>query len=1380
MAILARLDPTQTSLHLIVAKYIHSLGQAGSSILEVYDRSARDGRISVLSEPDLALLQKRGYSVSDVKAWSSILLSRSDLYASRRLSLLQGTARKIKAPEPPIFLVLFLLRRQYISAKALKYLLLHVWKRHDMFARYHLKHREDEETSEPTLASNISAARRYRNAMLEQRSSNFLIITRLVRHALRVWPAAVVNVASLATKLLEGDTSGDLDEAGTKLSDEQIAHLSNLYNRLLWLLSHPSSISKYSSTTFQQRAQFDLVRHMAEHRPPLTITQEGYRGIVRVQLAQAKTHQEQDWANLKSKTWPPWKEDKTGLDAEKGVEYSMTRALMAIRRMQEAGYNTTAWEDLVTIFAGWDTDGTPTIQYRFLVRPPPEVVKQSAQSEDDRLQVQIWAARIRATRTVREAWACFLSWREQNSSRRAAIHAAMLEKLVYEEKRRRLDAGAAVSSTGASQANGTQKRTSEKLPLPGDGREVHPPPVSPLETIYLASEPPSAEKFFNAMIKNNVLVPDASLALVMDSASSLQQALSYLQKTWQGSTFRDLLTPSKGRSMNSKWSKTIFTSLIRAYCRFSHECPYTLPSSAGTHLDSIDGWTLERQQSFLHAVQLLEELKLQYRPAWNVALDCLRVEKKFTAPEAYGTQTSAVNRVISFSVARRLFDSMRRIGLDADSTAFLSLCVITEHAIIASFKIMTKEGELSSSARVNEKALPGRALDVTDEIISEGSYYLQNIFVSLVGGTSGSDRSNGSAETEREGQGASGDHQEALQIVTNYQISVNSLSPSIPRLLNTPSPATLHAFVRALGLAKDFDTLRNLTRWMVDHKPELDNQVRGARNGRRQLRNTIIALAIFLEKSSFRVKAEELQQAAIQCKTLIEGVGDEWDGWPSEQEIEAYLVPRGKPGADEWLQFFTTEPLRRVVRLIACFGVEGVKSGHQGRRMVLPCAEQENSAFWQCYLGGDVFPDVRSLELDHFWKSPSDRTDSIFDAACAWNPRHGDYHRLSSASFRPLGALPTPMLLQHQYRLTTPRGHCNLDYRLSGLQNLHHLSLTYMAELDIYAFTKVLLGGSVQAHNLRTLELKHIRLPLDLLGPLLNRCLPLLRGLTLHTPSDCHPWWTSSPSSAGQPAHHYRIKSNLAFDHPAHHYPTKNKLDVAHICPLLRDLGRNLHILDLAIPSACNELFISPRERDVLREAGVYLAPHGTTPPTEPPAPAMSLAAAAAVMNMNATTATSISSSSSSDDTNRTTTTSRPAVDTPHLRATLLAYRARDIDIQRAAHQRAHPDAPSHAFDVARRDRLAAIRAAGMRRRVVLWARPCTGLGGWDEMVCEADLEEEGLVWEMVCVPLRRASRHVGGAEVGTPLEMSEVLGGEVDELLGGRGGEGGWSVRRY
>ncbi|KAF2237478.1 hypothetical protein EV356DRAFT_16944 [Viridothelium virens] len=447
-------------------------------------------------------------------------------------------------------------------------------------------------------------------------------------------------------------------------------------------------------------------------------------------------------------------------------------------------------------------------------------------------------------------------------------------------------------------------------------------------------------------------------------------------------------------------------------------------------------------------------------------------------------------------------------------------------------------------------------------------------------------------------------------------------------------------------------------------------------------------------------------------------------------------------------QFSTMEPLHRVVRLIACFGIEGARHAPHGRRTVLQCrAKQDTTAFWKCYLGGDVFPDLRSLELDHFWKSPSDRTSSIFDAASALDPHCGDYHRLSHLSPHPWGPWPAPIPLRRRCRPTKPQDHRNLDYQFSGLQNMHHLSLTYMAELDVWTFTKVLLSDTVQAHNLRTLELKHIHLPLDLLGPLLTRCLPLLRGLTLHTPSDSLPWWTSSPSSAGQASHHYHAKDDS---------------DIAHICPLLRDLGRTLHTLDLAIPSACNELFISPRERRVLREAGVYLTPHGTNPPAELPAPAMSLAAGWMVNPSGHNS----SSSSSSSGSGRSA-----AVDTHHLRATLLAHRARDVDVQREAYLREHPDAPTHAFDVERRDRLAAIRDTGMRRRVVLWTRPCTGLGGWDEMLCEADLEEDGMLWELVCVPLRRASRHVGGGEVGTPVEMGELLGGEVDELLGGGSG---------
>ncbi|KAJ9624105.1 hypothetical protein H2203_005554 [Taxawa tesnikishii (nom. ined.)] len=165
---------------------------------------------------------------------------------------------------------------------------------------------------------------------------------------------------------------------------------------------------------------------MATHDPPLVINREGYRGVIRVQLARKKTAEEEEWAQLKSPSWPPWKEERTGMDAYIGVERGISRAGEVLARMQEAGYPLEEWEYVAQIYAGWDTDRSPTIQTRTIAPAP----------FSQNVKAQIWAARIDSTRTVYEAWACFLACEEESIKLRQEVYFAMFQKLTSESKRR--------------------------------------------------------------------------------------------------------------------------------------------------------------------------------------------------------------------------------------------------------------------------------------------------------------------------------------------------------------------------------------------------------------------------------------------------------------------------------------------------------------------------------------------------------------------------------------------------------------------------------------------------------------------------------------------------------------------------------------------------------------------------------------------------------------------------------------------------------------------------------------------------------------------------------------------------------------------------------
>ena len=901
----------QQSLQSIVAKYILLRGSVRARAAQ---SSAQNDTMKLddhFSEAELVFLFKRGYSPVDVRQWARALLARSVYSSAKHLGLGKDRHACYGSREVPLFLVLFLLRRRLIMARTLKLILLHLWRRHDDFAQHFYKGREDEETISPMLVGSVTSGEKvYKNSILERGPTNFILVVRLIRQALAVWPAATVNIAALAIELLEGKPPGGLAGPGVTLSNEQIARLSDWYNRILLLLSHPAAIDRYKSTVFLQRAQFDLLRHMAEHRPPLIVTQEGYRSIVRVQLARPKTSKEQDWANLKAKTWPPWKADKTGLDAEKGLEYSLTRAAMAIRRMQEAGYGATTWEDIAKVYTGWNTDGTPTIQRRFLLRPPPEPPKRSDPSEGKRLQGELWAARIRATRTVREAWACFLSSKDQKVPGRSAIYTSMLEKLVYEERRLAVDNKLHPITTELSGAEEVRKQCSfDGLPLPGDGNEVHAPPTSPLESMYLPSEPPSVATLLDEMMKCKIKVSEACLRFMIDNAGSLRQVLSYLQKAAQGRKYRHLTEPQKRYWLHHKSSMTTLTSLVRAYCRFSVEDPFDTIPRRYAQFYSIDGWVLYKQKSFFHAIRLLEELRPHHRPVWNSALGSLRTEMEFVDTEAYGPSADAINRIMSFVIARRLVSTMRGIGLDPDTYTFMPICSVVERAVIASYKFKAQAENAGLNMQSDRWVLPAKAFQVADEVIAKGSSYLMDTFVFLAHGTENVGRSpDGLLNHKRPSDGFSDELNCDSHTLLDFEESTDPQDPSMPRLLHTPSPVALHAFVRALGLAKDFTALLNLTRWMVHHKSELDIQLDETRNGRKQMRLTIVALAVFMERSSFRVDpdsavSDPLQDLVSECRLLIDNAGGDWARWPADQEIEAYLAPRGKLEADEWLQY---------------------------------------------------------------------------------------------------------------------------------------------------------------------------------------------------------------------------------------------------------------------------------------------------------------------------------------------------------------------------------------------------------------------------------------------------------------------------------------------
>ncbi|KAI9696874.1 MAG: hypothetical protein M1820_008028 [Bogoriella megaspora] len=406
------------------------------------------------------------------------------------------------------------------------------------------------------------------------------------------------------------------------------------------------------------------------------------------------------------------------------------------------------------------------------------------------------------------------------------------------------------------------------------------------------------------------------------------------------------------------------------------------------------------------------------------------------------------------------------------------------------------------------------------------------------------------------------------------------------------------------------------------------------------------------------------------------------------------------------MKYAGTEVFQRVTGVVACFG-----QADSDRCATTP------DGFWECFLGGSAFPDLKYLELDHYWNSAEDRATSIVDIASnVSGVSRCDYHV----------GLPESWSFQnsrHSRPQAKPDG-------FSGLQGLVRLSLCHLPQLNGRIVKELLLNDSVLARNLQSLELKYLHIPLEVLAPLLQRCLPVLKHFTLHTSLAAKSWWTSSQAYGDEGNH-----------------GSNSKYNYIHMCSLFRELGKNLITLDLTLPSACNEIFITPPERRALRESSVYLDP---VVPEE--------------FNEEEWLAMVDADEEDHDEENETEdqdeNTPISTVNAPLLRSTLIAHRTRDQDQRRIKHNTSIP--PNNVdFDVSLRDRLDWIRNNNVRRRLVVWQKPCTGLHGWEEMCLEADLSEKGMKWEMFCMDRREASRHVGG-EAGVKVTRQEVLEGGI------------------
>jgi hypothetical protein len=890
-----RTAPSEPTLQSILAKYItfaipYSNQQASDQTIQpVLDLS------KILNETELKFLNNHGYNAWSLLSWAQIITSKSPDDAVLKLmaisNLSDSDSNRINQ-QVPLFLFTFLLRRERLTPRSLRLLIVHAWDR--INNKHNPNWAKDEDVSLDSYLStgllhdganqkNVDSERVYPVLSF---TTVVVIMVRLLRHARLLWPAALVNIVAMITAPNVARVQGSTPKAHGRINFT--------FNRLLSLLALPSSQHPMCSVPYHQKAQFNLVRKMSEFNPPLVVSREGYRAVARVQLAHRKTEPEREWAQMKSESWPPWKEDRLGIDVDIGPEFGVSRAREVLTRAKEAGYAPQNWENAASILAGWDTDQSPTIQTRAIhgYHRPGALHNRPSQF--------IWAARIKATRTVEEAWACFLASQSEVAPGDGDVLHAMYEKLVFNQNRIQKARVFPNGCEGVSAKANADRH--EPRALPGDGKEVAAAPKNPQHRIYIKSRPPNADGLFNIMLQAGIRPHRRCLATLLAHAENLGMGLTYLRSSTLPPLVKSILLGGyRAEGELNKILLTIPDYLFAAYIKLLSRFPCTDFRDFSDHAGIRDEARSNIQRKplpCLNAAMQAYELVVRHRrpmylPPWYSLMSALIRPNKPRSMRLNGESTATID-MNQWQSLLALLDEMKSIGLILDLEGFNLVCQSAQKAILAAQRVFAElerpsetEGKGSRSRVTIWKHYEREA----GSVLRDAPEVVKSIFHTVIGAR----------------------HNGYLVLCSTDLIDEKPMHSrgQLPVLNETPAPANLHTFIRVMGLSRQYDEIRRITQWMSDFAPELRSIVKETTGGPRKMRRVIVAIRVFLERSwGLGTGSKDMIRLISVCgstvdtqgwatgepapghviediRRIIEGV-DEWGGWPTDPEVRQY------------------------------------------------------------------------------------------------------------------------------------------------------------------------------------------------------------------------------------------------------------------------------------------------------------------------------------------------------------------------------------------------------------------------------------------------------------------------------------------------------------
>ncbi|KAL8921948.1 MAG: hypothetical protein Q9172_003762 [Xanthocarpia lactea] len=840
----------------LVDNQVHSLADTTESrskaaaLQELYAiKRVAVAQAEVVSPETLSFLAWKGYTLKDFAVWNWILSGTAAEDAASRLQLARRPACKatVDLGPVPVFIFQKLLLRNDMTAKALAILIRQIWQ---------LLNATNQSGSNSNDTEGNNKDKKIGPIGLDALTT---MVVRLLRQSRTVWPAAITSIAELWV-------------THAKNKQTEASRLCFHYNRILRVLSLPSNESPYQSVHHRQRAQFILYRRMIDPSSPITINREGYRAMALVQLAHRKTDSEREWARLKAPSWPPWKVNRTGMDAHVAAESGISRAATVLREATDRGYGPRKWEKGAGILAGTDTDQSPTIQTRSAAGPTASLslprdsiaslaVEQPRLSDRTSMMLRpeaaaVWIARVKATRTLQEAWVCFLACRDQSTTMIPQLYETMLEKVIYDDKRRQ-------STPDDVDGNMHVGATPKQLAMPGDGKEVAESSASHNQVISTREPLPTLNSLLEQMVRHDVRPNGRSLELLLTHARSYEEGVKALELSTLEDSVRSIFLHRQGQ----RWDEAaisdvgallktvpdwLFVAYIKFLCRFAE---------IGTAQN--DGSTCI-QRRLRKAFRLVETRLPTYRPPWNCLLELL---SRPGTTVVSNKRSRLQQDVVKFERACRILDSMDSLNLDMDFTGFSYLCAIVSNAnAAASSKDCGRDqGE--------DKATRARTMQESRVKI------VKTRFAQLV-------RPSYDLHTGPD----------TVACLSGYHYSGSRIDegPGLPRLFRVPNPAHLHVYIRCLGQHDDYDGLVELMRWLTLFIDEIIVEAKEPANGRTMFRRCLTALRAIGCNESIQSVEGQPQQYEAALNSLLQEIDNREDwgtrgGWPADEEIDEYI-----------------------------------------------------------------------------------------------------------------------------------------------------------------------------------------------------------------------------------------------------------------------------------------------------------------------------------------------------------------------------------------------------------------------------------------------------------------------------------------------------------